>query len=511
MSTVPQRSTRAGRGLGGALLVLALAPPLVACETEHGQLALQLVGSPDPLDAPLEGVAQRLRIVVSGRQGRSGPLTVAVSAGAARLPAIPTGGGQVITVEGLGPAGNVVSRGRSAPLTIRGGEAALALYLGRVERFSLIAATPSGKRRGMIEARAFHAAAALDDGSVLLIGGTSSAWRPEQTLPPSATATVERVDGNALRFGDESPCDRPRGCLQRARLGHTATRLALDDTVLVIGGTGSSGPPVPSAEASELYSSGASAFFEGPPLAASRSEHAAVALGADRVVLGGGRSADALSAGVEVYQRGGLAPLPRLQQARRNFTLSALADGTVVAVGGFDERDRPLASSELLLPGAPQWRAGPALQVARAHHTATLLADGAVLLVGGLSADGIATAAVERLDPQSARIVAELTTPRWAHSTSRLHDGRLLVVGGFAVSVNGSPSNSFEELQIGSSGSFNARPRCCLRLPRAGHSATVLPSGWLLIAGGITESALPTAGTATALPQVTDTAEVFIY
>lgn len=493
------------------LVAAALALGLAACEREQGHLTLQLVASADPLDAPLDGVAQSLRITVTGAQGRSGPVVSPVSAGRARLPELPVGGGQTITVEGLGPAGNVVSRGRSAPLSIGAGERVLALYLGRLERFSAVAATASGKRRGMAEGRAFHAAATLRDGSLLFVGGSPTAWRPEQATAPRATASVERLDGNALRFSDDSPCDLPRGCLQRPRVGHTATHLALDDTVIIAGGAAAGGTATTATDTTEIYSAASGAFFEGPPLGTARTEHAAVALAPNQVALVSGRSGEALTDGAELYRRGALTPLPRLRQARRNFTLTALAEGTLIVAGGFDARDLPLASTELLLPGAPQWTAGPPLRVARAHHTATLLANDTVLLVGGLGEGGLATPAVEQLDLQESRLVVELTTPRWDHTTSLLRDGRLLVVGGFALNINGSPSNSFDELQISSSGSFNARARCCLRLPRAGHSATVLSSGWLLVAGGLTEMVPPGSGGGTAVPQVTDTAEVFVY
>lgn len=493
------------------ILLAAGALALIACEHQQGHVTLQLVASPDPLEAPLDGVAQTLRLTVTGGQGRSGPLVLAVSAGRGRLGSVPAGRGQTITVEGLGPAGNVVSRGRSAPLAFGAGEATLALYVGRLERFSAVAATASGKRRGMLEGRAFHTATTLGDGSLLLVGGTTAPWRSEQASAPSATASVEWLDGQALRFSEDSPCDRPRGCLQQARLGHTATHLAGDDTVLVAGGSTAASTAAPPPNTTELYSARSGAFFEGPPLDAARTGHAAADRGPDQVVLVSGRSGDALTDGVELYRGGRITPLPRLRQARRNFTITALGDATLIVAGGFDHDNQPLATTELLLPGAPQWTDGPALQVARAHHTATRLGDGSVLLVGGLTDNGAATAAVERVDAQGASVVVELRTPRWAHSTSRLRDGRVLVVGGFALSLNGSPSNSFEELQIDSNGGFNARARCCLRLPRAGHSATLLPSGWLLVAGGVTESAAPGSGDGTVLPQVSDTAEVFVY
>ncbi|MBK8482496.1 MAG: hypothetical protein IPL40_15250 [Proteobacteria bacterium] len=503
---------RSLRALQSLSLLATSALALVACEQQQGHVTLQLVASPDPLEAPLEGVAQTLRLTVSGGQGRSGPLLLAVSEGRGRLGGVPVGRGQTITVEGLGPAGNVVSRGRSAPLALGAGEGTLALYIGRLERFSAIAATASGKRRGMVEGRAFHTATPLGDGSLLLVGGTTAPWRAEQTSAPSPTASVEWLDGQALRFSEDSPCDRPRGCLQQARLGHSATHLARDDTVLVAGGSIDAGAAAaPPTTATELYSARSGVFFEGPPLDTTRTGHAAADRGPDQVVLVSGRSGATVTDGVELYRGGMITPLPRLRQARRNFTVTALGDATLIVAGGFDADHHPLATTELLLPGAPQWAGGPALQVARAHHTATLLGDGSVLLVGGLTDDGAATAAVERVDARGASVVVELRTPRWAHTTSLLRDGRVLVVGGFALSLNGSPSNSFEELQIDSNGSFNARAHCCLRLPRAGHSTTLLASGWLLVAGGLTESAALGSGEGTALPQVSDTAEVFVY
>jgi len=75
---------------------------------------------------------------------------------------------------------------------------------------------------------------------------------------------------------------------------------------------------------------------------------------------------------------------------------------------------------------------------ARIHHTASLLNDGTVLLAGGdtLSGstfNGVSTA--ELFDPTSGTFspTGSMGTDRTFHTATLLNDGKVLVIGGFAV------------------------------------------------------------------------------
>lgn len=72
-----------------------------------------------------------------------------------------------------------------------------------------------------------------------------------------------------------------------------------------------------------------------------------------------------------------------------------------------------------------------------------------------------------------------MSAPRSAHTATQLPDGRVLVAGGFTSNASAGQS---AELYDATSGRFLRLPR--MVTPRHSHTATVLPDGKVLIAGG---------------------------
>ncbi|MHC4066908.1 MAG: Kelch repeat-containing protein, partial [Planctomycetota bacterium] len=125
----------------------------------------------------------------------------------------------------------------------------------------------------------------------------------------------------------------------------------------------------------------------------------------------------------------------------------------------------------------------------RANAAAVLLPDGRVLVVGGDNGSG-ASASVEAygLDDSFASL-APMHTARARHSASLLPDGRVLVAGG--EGLGGSPTNSAEvyspadnSAEVYSPADDSWESVASLSQARAGHSATLLSNGTVLIAGG---------------------------
>ena len=86
-----------------------------------------------------------------------------------------------------------------------------------------------------------------------------------------------------------------------------------------------------------------------------------------------------------------------LQQARRDFTATKLADGRLLAVGGVNAT-ATLATSELYNPDAFTLGAAlvsPPVDPSRFGHTATLLKDGRVLVTGGSNFNRYAISSAE--------------------------------------------------------------------------------------------------------------------
>lgn len=87
------------------------------------------------------------------------------------------------------------------------------------------------------------------------------------------------------------------------------------------------------------------------------------------------------------------------------------------------------------LRGSGAWRSLPSLPTARAEHTATLLADGRILVVGGWtgsygSSTVLRSAGILGCDGSRWCDVAPMASARAGHSATLLSDGRVLVIGG---------------------------------------------------------------------------------
>ena len=236
-----------------------------------------------------------------------------------------------------------------------------------------------------------HAAALLADGRVLITGGTTEGdvgW-------PLKTAEL---------FDPASGTFAPAAAMIGGRAAHTATLLA-DGRVLVAGGVPDDDPGASQVSA-ELYDPITGRFASTAPLVTGRYEHAAVALADGRVVVTGGTNDLGWPLTAEIYD-----------PVTETFTVAAsasephvgpiarLADGRILVAGGHPEIFDPSESTPVVIP-AP--RADRTFTEAarpdrvRSDHTAIRLFDGRVLVIGGHGSDGgDATTTAELYDPET--------------------------------------------------------------------------------------------------------------
>jgi hypothetical protein len=126
------------------------------------------------------------------------------------------------------------------------------------------------------------------------------------------------------------------------------------------------------------------------------------------------------------------------------------------------------------------------MNVLRQDHTATLLANGRVLIAGGVQpgAEPIVLDSAEIYDPATQTfsvIDAQMAVARYDHRATLLADGRVLFTGG-QDSVTCCSTVALTELFDPATGAFDAGPS--LTDSRHLHTATLLGSGVVLIAGG---------------------------
>lgn len=299
--------------------------------------------------------------------------------------------------------------------------------------------------------RAYQSAISLSDGTILMIGG-------------------EQADSQVESFALPAGNFQQEGSLLVARTHQTATLFPsgpLSGKVLITGGIDSNGNVLSSAE---IYDP---------------------ASGTSQLIGGG------------------------MNSPRSDHRATLLQNGTVLITGGADAGGNTLSTAEIFDPGTGGFTpVGNMMQRPRSLHTATLLNSGQVLLVGGaiysqhqacstispgncsptVWTDGDATA--ELYDPVSQQFTATggMQAGRWDHSATLLSgSGQVLILGGGqhyglgAYGPQGAPqgtwtTNALAEIYDPAASKFV--PNGSIATGRLGHTATVLPSGVILVAGG---------------------------
>ncbi len=123
------------------------------------------------------------------------------------------------------------------------------------------------------------------------------------------------------------------------------------------------------------------------------------------------------------------------------------------------------------------------MTMARALHTATVLHDGRVLIVGGYTALDVDTASAEIFDPTTNAFspTGSLNTARHGHSATLLPDGRVLVIAGYH---NGWLSSA--EIYDPATGQWSITQPIFAH--GTDHTATLLKDGRVLVMAGSPQS-----------------------
>src|SRR5438552_4332429 len=168
---------------------------------------------------------------------------------------------------------------------------------------------------------------------------------------------------------------------------------------------------------------------------------------------------------------------------RTGHAATALADGRVLITGGRDGAGTIVAIAEIFDPATETSTAVGALVTARVSHTATLLPNGRVLVAGGTSATGPLSSA-EIFDPANPgaalRVLsATMGAARAGHTATLLKDGTVLIAGGDVAGT--------AEIFDPTTETFSST-LLTMAAPRIGHTATLFSNDSVLLAGGNTDS-----------------------
>jgi hypothetical protein len=328
----------------------------------------------------------------------------------------------------------------------------------------------------MVSPRQRLTAALLPSGRVLLAGGfvNSTVLASAEVYTPGAN----EMDPGAFTMVS--------GSMQDGRIYAAATPLPCGKVLITGGQKVLGGQDIASTDLFDPNGDGgAGSLAPGPSMLSTHSRHSATLLPTGQVLV--------VNYFTEIFQAddscsGTFLPGPPSVAGRRAHQAVLLDDGEVLIAGGLLGNQTALSSAEIYQPGDNS--PGAFVQCGnmtepRANFTATRLPDGDVLITGGLhnnvETDGVSTAELFSASSKTFMKLSDMHVPRSYHTATMLDTGWLLIAGGQAL-TNASHAELFDPI---TKKFFEAEPLPdTLEPSRFTHTATRLESGDVLLAGG---------------------------
>jgi RHS repeat-associated protein len=271
--------------------------------------------------------------------------------------------------------------------------------------------------------------------------------------------------------------------MEVGRISHTMTVLK-DGRALVTGGIT---PQSNADNSSELFSPQTGWTYTAVPMTVGREGHFAVKLADGRVLIGGGTdpsNTPLKSAEIFDPSNGGqFHAVASMNSSHIGPGTVLLNDGRVIVISGLTSG----GTVEIYDPVQNTWTPTASLPTERNGFATVLLPDGSVLILGGQTQDGqpgITT--VSRYTTVGGWTdMIPLLTPRLGPTASLLPNGLILVAGGVTNPAGGAfPSLMTTEFYNPDPTNNVVNPGVPMTFGRQGHSATSMPNGDVLVAGG---------------------------
>jgi N-acetylneuraminic acid mutarotase len=279
------------------------------------------------------------------------------------------------------------------------------------------AAGATGK---MSAGRSSHTATLLNDGKVLVVGGTATG---------NGSQTAELYDPITNTWV-------AAGTLPNGASRHTATKL-VDGRVLVAGGRGLGTNSIADVQ---IYDPATNTWLAATPMINPRSSHTATLLQDGKILVIGGTTdgGATYTSTAELYDpvTSNWSAANSMTTGRMAHSATLLQNGKVLVTHGFPN----VVATELYDPTTNTW--GVAVNASSARDfglsslnggSSTLLGDGNVLFIGGNQ-----SIFAELYQPTANLYsgASSMTAPRNGHTATLLQDGKVIVIGGYGVDQN---------------------------------------------------------------------------
>jgi len=177
---------------------------------------------------------------------------------------------------------------------------------------------------------------------------------------------------------------------------------------------------------------------------------------------------------------------------RERFSVIALIDGRIMAVGGkaIGLRNVEMGNfedtTELLDINTMNWNLTGKMDEKRRSPGLAQLNDLTVIVAGGTGAAKVPLNSTEIWDPNTGewKLIAQMNTARDSMSYVLLPDGRFMVIGGKSINKKGVLISSIKECEIYDPQTGKWEEAAPMNEKRVNHTATLLNDGNVLVMGG---------------------------